>query len=168
MALLLAANTVCWLTPVVTDWLGCMTGLTVCTRLQATGTIGGRLTELFIGPALHVSDGRFLSKLLVAICLLVVELRSRLLVTMLCLLSKLLPELTSDWLPCSKRHSLIALRWTEMSGCFTRNVLFTLRKWHSQGIRATWAKRVRNRTFIDILFAAIECKNCLNFCTLLI
>jgi len=64
--------------------------------LQVTGTIGRQVTELFIGPVLHVNEGLFLSKLLVAICLLAVELRSRLLVTILCLLSKLLPELRSD------------------------------------------------------------------------
>ena len=58
-----------------------MTGPTVWTKFQVTGTIGGRLTELFIGLILQDNDGLFLSKLFVVICLLVVELRSRLLVT---------------------------------------------------------------------------------------
>lgn len=56
-------------------------GIVVCTKLQDTGTIGGRLIELLVEPEPGIV-GLFLSRLLVAaICRLVVEFLSRLFVT---------------------------------------------------------------------------------------
>lgn len=81
--------------------LWCIRGVIDCTILHDTGTSGGRLTRLADEAMLHESDGLFLSKLLVAICLLAVEFLSKLLVTMWWRLSNVELQLTSDWLSCN-------------------------------------------------------------------